>query len=599
MQLFNKNLALLRSYQPALANKVEREPKQNIIRTIISKDGNPIPYIGSISLHSNYSPIKEAEDNVSRYYLENNQKPVVYGLGYGYHVLEILKRYRSKEVLVIEPLMTIFQSFMENIDLEAFIPNIKFIIASSPPKIVASNQITNWKKFEHQASKHISGEYFYKLDNAIEVSSFLSSNNLRILIINPYYGGSLPTANYCKQALNSMGHFAESVDCENFAEGFFSIKRITKNKANESVLASQFTHFMGQFIAAKAADFKPDLIISIAQAPLTPESISNLKKLNIPIAFWFVEDFRTIKYWKDVAPFYDYFFTLQRGEFTDELLSIGGHNPYYLPQGCLPSLHKEINLSSNDVNQYSADISFMGAGYYNRVQSFTRLLSHDFKIWGTEWSLNSQVGRLVQNKNKRVDPSDIVKIYNAGKINLNLHSSKFHEGVNPVGDFVNPRTFEIAACGGFQLVDERSELGELMEPGIEVITFNSIDNLCEKIEYFLVHEDEAKLIASRGKKRVLDEHTIQHRMEEMLVHIFTDNLHSLKERIKSIDRDPVSYYIDNIGKTSQLGIYLEQFRGLKEFSIKTMVDNISQGKGNLSKEELLILMTDQVVKSKN
>ena len=60
MQLFNKNLDLLRSHQPALANRVEREPRQNIVRTKMSKDGNPIPQIGSVSLHSNYNPTKEA-----------------------------------------------------------------------------------------------------------------------------------------------------------------------------------------------------------------------------------------------------------------------------------------------------------------------------------------------------------------------------------------------------------------------------------------------------------------------------------------------------------------------------------------------------------
>lgn len=29
------------------------------------------------------------------------------------------------------------------------------------------------------------------------------------------------------------------------------------------------------------------------------------------------------------------------------------------------------------------------------------------------------------------------------------------DGVEPYGDFVNPRTFESAACGAFQLVDSR------------------------------------------------------------------------------------------------------------------------------------------------
>ena len=598
MELFNKNLELLRSSQPCLASRLEREPKQNVVRIALSKDGNLIPQIGSVSLHSNYYPLKEAIDGLSEYWLEDQQVPVVYGLGFGYHVLEILKRYHSSEVLVIEPVMSIFQSFMETVDLKPFIPNTKFIISTPPPKIVASNQTTNWKKYEHQASKRLSGDYFRSLDKAIEVSDYLSTNRLKILVVNPYYGGSLPTAKYCTQALNSMGHHAESVDCEKFAEGFFSIKKVTRNRVNEEALASQFAHFMGQFIAAKAADFNPDLILALAQAPLTPESISTLKKLNIPIAFWFVEDFRTLKYWRDVAPFYDYFFTLQRGEFIDELLSIGAKNSYYLPQGCLPSVHKEINLSRDDIDQYSADISFMGAGYYNRVQSFPRLLNHDFKIWGTEWALESLVGSRVQNKNKRVDPFDIVKIYNAGKINLNLHSSTSHEGVNPVGDFVNPRTFEIAACGGFQLVDERSELADLMAPGIEVATFSSIDDLCKKVNYYLKYEDEARSIAAKGKTKVLKEHTIQHRMHEMLVHVFMDNLNNLKERVSSPDRDPVSYYIDHVGDSSPLGIYLGQFRGSNEFSIKTMVDQIAEGQGSLSQQELLVLMTDQIVKSK-
>ena len=597
MELFNKNLELLRSSQPYLASMVEKEPKQNIVRIARSKDGNPIPQIGSVSLHSNYYPLKEAADGLSNYCLKDEQRPVVYGLGFGYHVLEILKRCHGSEVLVIEPVMSIFQSFMETVDLEPFLPNTNFIVSTAAPKIIASNQTDNWEKYEHPASKRLSYDYFSSLDKAIETSNYLRANRLKILVVNPYYGGSLPTAKYCMRALNDMGHHAESIECDKFAEGFFSIKNITRNKVNEEALSSQFAHFMGQLITAKAADYKPDLILAIAQAPLTPEAIKSLKRLHIPIAFWFVEDFRTLSYWKEIASYYDYFFAIQRGDFFKELLSLGVKNFYYLPQGCLPEVHKTISLSPEDKNQYLADVSFMGAGYYNRAQSFPRLLNHDFKIWGTEWALDSSVGKRVQNENKRVDPGDIVKIYNAGNINLNLHSSSFHDGVNPVGDFVNPRTFEIAACGGFQLVDERSELAELMTPGIEVTTFNSIDDLCQKVDYYLTHGDEAKSIAARGKQRVLKDHTIQKRMQEMLIHIFMDSINSLKESVSSPYRDPVRYYIDHVGESSPLGIYLKQFLGSNEFSITTMVDHISRGEGDLSQEELLVLMTDQLVKS--
>ena len=84
---------------------------------------------------------------------------------------------------------------------------------------------------------------------------------------------------------------------------------------------------------------------------------------------------------------------------------------------------------------------------------------------------------------------ETVKIYNAGKINLNLHSSTFHYGINPEGDFVNPRTFEIAACKGFQLLDYRSDLINLFNVNEELIAFHSLDELKDQIEYFLKNPD--------------------------------------------------------------------------------------------------------------
>ena len=76
------------------------------------------------------------------------------------------------------------------------------------------------------------------------------------------------------------------------------------------------------------------------------------------------------------------------------------------------------------------------------------------------------------------------------------------------------------------------------------------------------------------------------------------DLNSLKKRVSSEYRDPVSYFIDHVGDSSALGIYLDQFRGLNDFSIKTMVDQIAEGQGSLSQQELLVLITDQIVKSK-
>ncbi|KMP12494.1 hypothetical protein UR09_01010 [Candidatus Nitromaritima sp. SCGC AAA799-A02] len=425
----------------------------------------------------------------------------------------------------------------------------------------------------------------------------MAANKLRVLVVNPYYGGSLPTARYCVRALNDLGHHAEAVECEAFAEGFFSLNKITQVKKNAEAISRQFTHFMGQLIAAKAVDFQPDLILALAQAPLTPEAIQNLKKLNVPVVFWFVEDFRTLTYWKEIAPSYDHFFTIQKEPFWNELGSVGAGSYYYLPQACLPAVHRPCVLSPEERSQYSADVSFMGAGYFNRMQSFSRLLDRDFKIWGTGWDLNSTVGARVQNENRRLESDEIVKIYNAAKINLNLHSSTYHYGVNPDGDFINPRTFEIAACGGFQLVDERSDLADLMEPGEEIATFRSIDELSGQIDYYLARPDEARAIVVHGRERVLKEHTLQHRMREMLIHIFSGRMAQLVERMDNNKRDAVAYCIEQAGTETELGRYLEQFRGTSDFSLNIIIDGIENGQGALSKTELLMLMLDQLIKT--
>ena len=132
------------------------------------------------------------------------------------------------------------------------------------------------------------------------------------------------------------------------------------------------------------------------------------------------------------------------------------------------------------------------------------------------------LNRLIQLNASRIDTETCVRIFNASAVNLNLHSSLSHEGVVPEGDFVNPRTFEIASCGAFQLTDKRSLLGELFEEG-EVELFGNLDELRGKIEHFLARPEERSRIAELGRARVLNEHTYGKRMEELLSVMLSDH----------------------------------------------------------------------------
>ncbi len=596
MDFFAQNLEQLRVHDSELAERVARQPFAESVSVVQSKNGLPVPKLAGVTLHSQYHPAEESARATEKFVFDSGLRTMVYGLGFGYHVQALLDKY-SGEITVVEPLMSIFKAFMTFRDIRPFLKRVRFRVAETPACLISRLEPGCWNVFRHLPSIRVGETYYSRIDEGQEIKKNLAERALRVMIVNPVYGGSLPTAHHCAGALRNMGHEVATVDCEDFSKGFFSLKNVTHNPQNSEILSQNFMKFMGEIAAAKAAEFQPDIILALAQAPLTPEAILKLKALKVPVVFWFVEDFRTLPYWSEIASVYDHIFTLQAGEFHDSLRSQGANNCYYLPQACFPDVHRPLVLKDEEQDRYGADISFMGAAYHNRVQSFPQLMDLDFKIWGTDWNLETPLGRLVQNNNERVSSEDVVNIYNGAKINLNLHSSTYHYGINPDGDFVNPRTFEISACRGFQLVDYRKDLSRMFKVGEEIICYDSLDQLKDQINYYLPRPEERNAIALKSHQRVLKEHTIEHRMQELLIHVFLgckSNLDSIAE----IQRDPLDYCIEQAGKNTGLGKYLNQFKGQHPFSLKTVTDHIHQGEGALNQQETLFLMLDQIVKEK-
>jgi spore maturation protein CgeB len=234
------------------------------------------------------------------------------------------------------------------------------------------------------------------------------------------------------------------------------------------------------------------------------------------LAYWFVEDFQVFPYWRDLAPEVDVFFTLQREPFLGELTNLGQKNGAFLPLAADAEIFRPLDLTPEENRRFGAALAFVGAGYRNRREFFLGLLDLDFKIWGSDWNLSSPLGPFIQNQGARVSEEEAVKICNASRINLNLHSSPYHLGINPEGDYLNPRTFDLAAAGAFQLVDPRLQLPEFFRPDEEVVTFQDLTEVREKIAFFLSHEEERLRVARQGRKRCLREHTYSLRMEQAL-----------------------------------------------------------------------------------
>ena len=343
-------------------------------------------------------------------------------------------------------------------------------------------------------------------------------NLLRILVVLPMYGGSLPVGRYCAEALRGMGHSVRIFDAPLMYPAFTGLRQLALPAAAEKQLENSFLRLVSQAIWAHAEAMEPHLVLALAQAPVSRALLERLRRAGIRTAMWFVEDYRIFEYWRLYAPFYDVFAVIQKAPFIDELARMGQSGALYLPLAALPDFHKPIVLTAQEKQEYCADIAFLGAGYPNRRLAFRHLAGKNFKIWGSDWEGENLLAANVQRQGARISEEESVKVYNASKININLHSSLQTKNIVSHGDFVNPRTFELAAMGAFQLVDERSLLGELFGAD-ELATFTSVEELYAKIDYFSARPEERETYTVKARARVLQEHTYAHRMSRLLDYI--------------------------------------------------------------------------------
>lgn len=77
------------------------------------------------------------------------------------------------------------------------------------------------------------------------------------------------------------------------------------------------------------------------------------------------------------------------------------------------------------------------------------------------------------------------------------------------------RDFDGPMSGGLYVTSHNRDLEKLYKCGKEIITYKSISECVELIQYFLVHHEEREEIARAGRIRALSEHTWDARMKQL------------------------------------------------------------------------------------
>lgn len=206
----------------------------------------------------------------------------------------------------------------------------------------------------------------------------------------------------------------------------------------------------------------------------------------LPLTAWWAIDTHLNRTWciKHARDFHQVFTAQRDGAL--QLLASGIRGVTWLPLACDPDLHGRREVE----NRY--DVCFVGNLFPGRRAELVRRMQQEFP--------RHFVGQRYFDQ--------MAEVYSASRIVLN----------QSLENDINMRVFEALASGSLLITNDLADNGlrELFHDGVHLVTFQTPDELVERIHFYLDHPEAREAIARVGRDEVVAHHTYRHRMEKLL-----------------------------------------------------------------------------------
>jgi spore maturation protein CgeB len=172
-----------------------------------------------------------------------------------------------------------------------------------------------------------------------------------------------------------------------------------------------------------------------------------------------------------------------------------GVNARFITGGCDPTAHRMID--STDA-LYQSDVAFIGRPNTPERAEFMQVLAKkfDLKLWGSGWEKYG-----LSPVATDVYASEYRQICAGSKIMLGWN-------IDPTIDlYFSNRTWYTLGCGGFLLTAYSPSLQELFGRGKELDWFETVEECCDKIAYYLQHDEARQKIAGAGYQLAHNEYS--------------------------------------------------------------------------------------------
>ncbi len=143
-----------------------------------------------------------------------------------------------------------------------------------------------------------------------------------------------------------------------------------------------------------------------------------------------------------------------------------------------------------------------------RASTVASLAQFGIEVWGDEgWRALEPFG--VRFRGRALHGDELTRVYAASQVSIDI--GRIYQS-----DIVTMRVFDVLACGGLVLAEYSDALAELFVVGEEIEAYRTLDELSEKVKFYLGHPESAEKIAARGRQAISDRHNTRTRVQYML-----------------------------------------------------------------------------------
>ncbi|HCY35681.1 MAG: hypothetical protein DKM50_06780 [Candidatus Margulisiibacteriota bacterium] len=254
------------------------------------------------------------------------------------------------------------------------------------------------------------------------------------------------------------------------------------------------------------------------------EIFQEIRSLGSYVTGWFFDDeCRFDNYSRWWIPYMDYIFTADKASL-----------PSYQQLGA-KAFHLLVTGEPDNFTPYpsniSYDVSFVGSKLVADREDLVKSFSRDgvaISTFGKGWA------------NGFVSHDEMVQIFSSSKINI-CFTKAYGTGVR---NQLKGKIFDITMCGGFLLCEYAAGIEDFFELGKEIVCFHNYEDALEKIDYYLINEEERQIIARAGKLRATNDLSQSKLLENIFSVIEAETTDSkIRPSITPPDLQQMSKYI--------------------------------------------------------